>query len=797
MRVQNQSLRAMWLAPLLACVLAACGGSPPVNVGSGSDGTGDVRDSGTTSPAPDGGTGTGSDAGMGTDTDAGTGTDSDAGTGSDTDAGTGSDTDSGTGTDSDAGTGTDSDAGTGSDTDAGTGSDTDAGTGTDSDAGTGTDTDAGTGTDSDAGVSPLSANAGGDKTLCAGQSVAIGLPASGGMPPYTYAWSTSPVCTGCFDSATVASPIVTPPVTTTFTQTVTDALSQTASAGAVITVLPSPGNAGSDVYLDPGASSIIGPTPVSGGTYTWSCNRADCALSSTNVAQPVAGPARTTTYTLDASSGPGCTTRSTVTVQVNLKADTVPRDGETAFPLTSALLVQFDQPINPATLSSSTVRVEEALTGTPVTVNLSYDAAKRQLWVKLPTGASYTALTDYTLTLRGGASGIASDDAIQPNLFPSDVQVDFTTDAAPDSTPPSITFRSPASGASAVASNTSVVVTFSEAVNPATVTGSQFTLSSAGGPVTGTVRYDAASWTATFTPSAALAASTAYTASLSNVQDLSGLSIAATSWTFTTGLAPDATPPTVTAVSPAAGAAAVASSDPILVTFSENVDIASLTGLRLLQVSNGTAVAGGVSYNATTRVATFTTSVLLGSLTTYEVNVSGVKDLAGNAMASPFTSRFTTRRTLFADNFESGTGAWSLPAPSTGVPWSLTTANFHSSNHSLTDSAGGKYVSNVVSYAELASPLSVSGLTSVSVQFWMKARTERNKDFVSVEASVDGGAWTSLTARPYTGNLSWAVRSLNLPLSGKSTLRIRFRFESNNTKNFDGVYVDDIIIQSP
>ncbi|MFY0523671.1 hypothetical protein ACN28I_10960 [Archangium gephyra] len=71
------------------------------------------------------------------------------------------------------------------------------------------------------------------------------------------------------------------------------------------------------------------------------------------------------------------------------------------------------------------------------------------------------------------------------------------------------------------------------------------------------------------------------------------------------------------------------------------------------------------------------------------------------------------------------------------------------------------------------------------------------KDFVYVDVSLDGGAWTPLTARPYTGNLSWAVRSLNLPLSGRSTLRLRFRFESNNTKHFDGVYVDDIIIQSP
>jgi len=241
----------------------------------------------------------------------------------------------------------------------------------------------------------------------------------------------------------------------------------------------------------------------------------------------------------------------------------------------------------------------------------------------------------------------------------------------------------------------------------------------------------------------------------------------------------------------------VASSDPILVTFSENVDPATLTGLRLRLVSNGTYVAGSVSYNSTTRVATFTPAVLLGSLSTYEVYVSGVRDMAGNAMAAPFTSRFTTRQTLFSDNFENGLSAWSVPAPTTGVPWSLTTTSFHSSRNSLTESASGRYANNLQSVAELAAPLNVSGLSSVTVQFWMRTRTERNRDFVYVDASVDGGAWAQITGGRFSGNLAWAVRSLQIPLTNKSQLRIRFRFESNATKPFDGVYIDDIIIQAP
>ncbi|WP_257463246.1 Ig-like domain-containing protein [Archangium lipolyticum] len=786
MSARNQSLRAKWLAPLVACVLVACGDAPKVNVGSGSGSDGTVEsppDSGTTPIGTDAGSGSGSGSGDAGSVDSGTCPG--AATCPGADAGT-----------ADAGSDTDSDAGTNTDADAGSNTGTDAGTGTGMDAGTGTDVDAGSGTGTDAGVSPLSASSGGDKVICAGQSVSIGLPASGGMPPYAYAWSASPVCTGCFDSATVASPTVVPPLTTTFTQTVTDALSQTASADTVVTVLPHPGSAGTDLNLDPGASSVIGPAPVSAATYTWSCNRADCTLSASDVAQPVASPTHTTTYTLDATSGPGCSVRSTLTVQVNLRADTVPRDGELAFPLGSAFLVQFDQPIAQASLTTAAVRLEEALTGNPVATSFSYDAANRRLRVE-PTGSNYVAGMDYTLTLAGGPSGITSDDAVQPNLFPSDVQVDFTT-AAADTTPPGIAFRNPGVGAPGVASNTTVVVTFTEAVDPATVTDATFTLTGTAGRVTGSVHYDAANWTATFTPSAVLAASTAHTVSLTGIKDLSGNAMTtATSWSFTTSMEPDTTPPSVTAVSPANEATAVASSDPITVTFSEGVDGTSLTGIRLLQVSSGTYVAGTLRYDAVLRVATFTPTVLLGSQTSYEVQVSGVKDLAGNPMVVPFTSSFTTRRTLFADDFESGTGAWNLPAPSTGAVWSLTTANFHSSNHSLTDSAGGKYAAGTVSYAELAAPLNVSGLTSVSVQFWMKARTERNKDFVYVDMSIDGGAWQPIPNAKYAGNQAWAVRTLNLTLSGKSTLRVRFRLESNATKNFDGVYVDDIIVQSP
>jgi len=361
-----------------------------------------------------------------------------------------------------------------------------------------------------------------------------------------------------------------------------------------------------------------------------------------------------------------------------------------------------------------------------------------------------------------------------------------------------MTFQSPAPGALAVPNNTSIVVIFNEALDPASVTTSTFKLNSSLGQVAGTVSYDASTWTATFTPSASLGFSTAYTVSLAGIQDLSRNALT-TNWSFTTGMAPDLTAPTVTAVVPANGATGVASSDPVVVTFSEDVDTASLSGIRLTHVASGTRVAGNITYNPTTRVATFVPTVLLGSLATYEVNVSGVKDLTGNAMAAPFVSRFTTRQTLFSDNFEKGLTSWLTPTPATGTPWSLTSSTFHSATNSLTDSAVGKYAIGVDSYAMLAQPLNISGLSSVSVQFWARVRTLRNRDTVYVEASYDGGTtWALVPGGSFHGNLSWGVRALTLNTTGKTQLQIRFRIQStNNRRSSDGVYIDDVIIQSP
>ena len=112
----------------------------------------------------------------------------------------------------------------------------------------------------------------------------------------------------------------------------------------------------------------------------------------------------------------------------------------------------------------------------------------------------------------------------------------------PDTTPPTVTTRTPISGATGVSTGTTVTVTFSEAMNVATMTTSTILLTSPG-PVSvpASVSCNVGCTTATLTPTSVLTTSTVYTATVvsgaSGVKDVAGNALAANSvWSFTTAV---------------------------------------------------------------------------------------------------------------------------------------------------------------------------------------------------------------------------------------------------------------------
>jgi hypothetical protein len=133
----------------------------------------------------------------------------------------------------------------------------------------------------------------------------------------------------------------------------------------------------------------------------------------------------------------------------------------------------------------------------------------------------------------------------------------------------------------------------------------------------------------------------------------------------------DTTPPTVGSPVPAAGTTGVTTSTTVRATFSEAMTASSIstTTFQLRNPANA-VVTATVSYNATTRVATLTPSQLLAASATYTATITGgsagVRDAAGNALASNFVWSFSTASTQAPRTIFSATSAPTTFATSDG-----------------------------------------------------------------------------------------------------------------------------------
>ncbi len=214
-----------------------------------------------------------------------------------------------------------------------------------------------------------------------------------------------------------------------------------------------------------------------------------------------------------------------------------------------------------------------------------------------------------------------------------------------DTKPPTVSSSSlmPGDGATDVAINSLISVGFSEAMDPSTITTDTFIVST-NPPVEGTVRYDAGTQTATFTPSRDLDIETTYTVTMTTgVKDQAGNPLAEDKvWTFTTGSEADTTAPAVISMSPGDNKLDVMVNTQVIATFSEMMDPSTInTQTFFVEDEMGIPVDDAVSYMGV--MATFTPSVDLEFDTTYIATLTtGVKDLAGNPLLQDKVWSFTT-----------------------------------------------------------------------------------------------------------------------------------------------------------
>ena len=137
-----------------------------------------------------------------------------------------------------------------------------------------------------------------------------------------------------------------------------------------------------------------------------------------------------------------------------------------------------------------------------------------------------------------GAGGFPKTAAVNSSYW---VDVVFTPPVPPDTTPPTVTSVSPASGATKVLNNVAPIVLFSEAMTASTVTSSTvFLKDNNGAVVPSTLAFDAAANKATMTPASGLTDSSVYSVVVkggsSGVKDLAGNALVADlTSSFTTG----------------------------------------------------------------------------------------------------------------------------------------------------------------------------------------------------------------------------------------------------------------------
>ena len=210
----------------------------------------------------------------------------------------------------------------------------------------------------------------------------------------------------------------------------------------------------------------------------------------------------------------------------------------------------------------------------------------------------------------------------------------FTT-ATADTTPPTVTAPSPASGATGIPLTSPVSATFSEDVQATTIS---VVLSTGSTPVAATVTYDASTRIVTLDPTANLSPATTYTVTFSGAEDLSGNTMTSTSWSFTTESAVT-TSPSVTTQTPSSGATGVLVASNLTASFSEDIQASTISFVLTDPSSN--VVPAVVTYDVASRTVTLDPAANLAPGTTYTATLSGVQDLSDNTMATLSWS-FTT-----------------------------------------------------------------------------------------------------------------------------------------------------------
>ena len=446
---------------------------------------------------------------------------------------------------------------------------------------------------------------------------------------------------------------------------------------------------------------------------------------------------------------------------------TSPSNNATSVALNTSLVITFSEPLDATTVSGNTVTLKQG--STLIAGSIAYLDSK----ITFMPASSLAANTLYNLTVTTGVKDRSG------NALASNSTINFTTDVAP-----TVALTVPANAATGVALNQLVVITFSKAMNAATISTSTITVKQGLNTVAGAIVYTGTA--ATFTPTSALLASTVYTVTVTTgAKDVLGTPLAANSsisFTTASGPGPGLTLPMVNATDPLNNATGVSTNKVLAITFSKPMDPLTITSSTFTLAQGLTPVAGAAVGSGSN--ATFTPTNILAGNTVYTATITtGAKDLAGNALASSTVWSFTTAAgapTLAVVNLRTS-GNYVILAKTfiSNVPTSAITGDLGLSpaatsfitGFGLTNATGfatAPEVTGQLFAADMATPTDINLTTAVNDMqtAYVDAAGRSNPDFLELGTGNIGG----MTLTP--GLYKWAgtvTMPSSITISGSAT----------------------------
>ena len=310
-----------------------------------------------------------------------------------------------------------------------------------------------------------------------------------------------------------------------------------------------------------------------------------------------------------------------------------PADGTVGVGINAGVRLRFDEAVNPLTVDGETVVLAPSGGGADLVCAMSFGESDHLVTVVPHAGLG--AATEYTLRV-AGVTDLAGNGVAEWTTR-------FRTSSGPDVTRPTLVRVTP-SGED-VGVNAVLVAEFSEAIDPASVDASTVRLQNGTTGEFVEVDWSVSGSVVYVVPTLVLSVGTYYTVYLEGgIEDLSGNALTWSQYrSFRTGFGADVTGPEVVGVDPPEGSLGVATNGRVTVGLSEALDPISVSGSSVfLESDGGGVVEGQLQLENGNRRVVLTPTAHLDPETGYTVTVSGVRDIAGNALSGAVTSGFVT-----------------------------------------------------------------------------------------------------------------------------------------------------------